>query len=254
MGPRYTGKCRWPRHRTCCHSAGSAPAGCEGGHPHPTGTGGPVLSGYAAGSGKSASDRTSWLPGRYSIPASVITQSWPCRFGAYEPLDMAMSVLSVAGLVVVRWSASDQRVRQYDYYLTVKGRATARSCVEDFPELAWYGQRPQQGPIYNIIHAEPINRGRGRADVLVKFRDVSSAWNASVNSMTPAATDCAATSGKPPSTQTPTRPSYTPHPRPDHTTHRSPRPVLQRVDRASTTRARTTPAPHRDLPAPRQQT
>jgi hypothetical protein len=30
-----------------------------------------------------------------------------------------------------------------------------------------------QGPIYNIIHAEPINRGRGRADVLVKFRDVS---------------------------------------------------------------------------------
>jgi hypothetical protein len=63
------------------------------------------------------------------------------KFGAYEPLDMAMSVLSVAGLVVVRWSASEQRVRQYDYYLTVKGRATARSCVEDFPELAWYGQR-----------------------------------------------------------------------------------------------------------------
>jgi hypothetical protein len=30
-----------------------------------------------------------------------------------------------------------------------------------------------QGPIYNIIQAEPINRGRGRADVLVKFRRVS---------------------------------------------------------------------------------
>jgi hypothetical protein len=63
------------------------------------------------------------------------------KFGAYEPLDMPMSVLSVAGLAVVRWSRTEQRVRQYDYYLTAKGRVTARSCVEDFPDLAWYGQR-----------------------------------------------------------------------------------------------------------------
>lgn len=63
------------------------------------------------------------------------------KFGAYEPLDMAMSVLSVAGLAVVRWSRTEQRVRQYDYYLTGLGRATARSCVDDFPELAWYGER-----------------------------------------------------------------------------------------------------------------
>lgn len=63
------------------------------------------------------------------------------KFGAYEPLDMPMSVLSMAGLVVVRWSRSEQRVRQYDYYLTAQGRAIAQSCIEDFPELAWYGQR-----------------------------------------------------------------------------------------------------------------
>jgi hypothetical protein len=63
------------------------------------------------------------------------------KFGAYEPLDMPMSVLSVTGLVIIRWSRTEQRVRQYDYYLTAHGRATARSCVEDFPELAWYGQR-----------------------------------------------------------------------------------------------------------------
>jgi hypothetical protein len=63
------------------------------------------------------------------------------KFGAYEPLDMPLSVLSVAGLVVVRWSRTENRVRQYDYYLTVQGRATAQSCVHDFPELAWYGQR-----------------------------------------------------------------------------------------------------------------
>jgi hypothetical protein len=63
------------------------------------------------------------------------------KFGAYEPLDMAMSVLSSAGLAVVRWSMTDRRVRQYDYYLTALGRETARSCVADFPVLAWYGQR-----------------------------------------------------------------------------------------------------------------
>lgn len=63
------------------------------------------------------------------------------KFGAYEPLDMPMSVLSMAGLVIVRWSRTEQRVRQYDYYLTAHGRATARACIEDFPDLAWYGQR-----------------------------------------------------------------------------------------------------------------
>ena len=63
------------------------------------------------------------------------------KFGAYEPLDMPMSVLSVAGLAIVRWSRTEQRVRHYDYYLTAGGRATAQSCVADFPDLAWYGQR-----------------------------------------------------------------------------------------------------------------
>lgn len=63
------------------------------------------------------------------------------KFGAYEPLDMPMSVLSVAGLAVVRWSRTEKRVRQYDYYLTSRGRVTAQTCVEDFPDLVWYGQR-----------------------------------------------------------------------------------------------------------------
>ncbi|GIF45233.1 hypothetical protein [Actinoplanes xinjiangensis] len=63
------------------------------------------------------------------------------KFGAYEPLDMPMSVLSVAGLAVVRSSRTDQRVRHHDYFLTTRGRQTARSCIQDFPALAWYGQR-----------------------------------------------------------------------------------------------------------------
>lgn len=63
------------------------------------------------------------------------------KFGAYEPLDMAMSVLASAGLAVVRWTVTELRVRQYDYYLTALGQETARSCVADFPELEWYGHR-----------------------------------------------------------------------------------------------------------------
>jgi hypothetical protein len=63
------------------------------------------------------------------------------RFGAYEPLDMAMSVLSTAGLAVVRPFLTEHRVRQHDYYLTALGRETARSCVAEFPVLAWYGDR-----------------------------------------------------------------------------------------------------------------
>jgi hypothetical protein len=63
------------------------------------------------------------------------------KFGAYEPLDMPLSVLSVSGLVVVRPSRTEKRVRHYDYYLTSKGHAVAQSCVHDHQELAWYGQR-----------------------------------------------------------------------------------------------------------------
>jgi hypothetical protein len=63
------------------------------------------------------------------------------KFGAYEPLDMALSMLVSSGLAVVRWTMTEHRVRQYDYYLTALGRDTARSCVADFPELEWYGHR-----------------------------------------------------------------------------------------------------------------
>lgn len=65
------------------------------------------------------------------------------KFGAYEPLDMAMSVLTTSGLAAVRWTLTERRVRQYDYYLTARGRETAMSCIEDFPVLAWYGERTQ---------------------------------------------------------------------------------------------------------------
>ncbi|WP_199853756.1 hypothetical protein [Plantactinospora sp. BB1] len=63
------------------------------------------------------------------------------RFGAYEPLDMAMSILATGGLVIVRATRTETRVRQHHYHLTRRGRETARSAVTDFPQLGWYGQR-----------------------------------------------------------------------------------------------------------------
>ena len=43
------------------------------------------------------------------------------KFGVYEPLDMAMSVLASAGLAVIRWTVTERRVRQYHYYLKELG-------------------------------------------------------------------------------------------------------------------------------------
>jgi DNA-binding HxlR family transcriptional regulator len=62
-------------------------------------------------------------------------------FGAYEPLDEALSVLRTPGLVVRRRRGVPDRTSQHDYYLTESGRDTARRIVEDVPELAHYVER-----------------------------------------------------------------------------------------------------------------
>lgn len=63
------------------------------------------------------------------------------KFGAYEPLDMALSILVSEGLVARDPLRGGRRVRQNNYYLTSLGREVAASVVRDFPALAWYGQR-----------------------------------------------------------------------------------------------------------------
>lgn len=63
------------------------------------------------------------------------------RFGAYEPLDDALAVLSTAGLVLRRREGSIDRTRQHNYYLTAKGRSVAREIVTDVPELGYYVDR-----------------------------------------------------------------------------------------------------------------
>jgi hypothetical protein len=51
--------------------------------------------------------------------------------------------------------------------------STRRAVPLEKPLHQDYFEWLTQGPIYNIIEAETINRGRGRADVLVRFRNAT---------------------------------------------------------------------------------
>lgn len=62
-------------------------------------------------------------------------------FGAYEPLDEALSVLRTPGLVIRRKRGKPGHTAQHDYYLTLSGRAAAQKIVETVPELAYYVER-----------------------------------------------------------------------------------------------------------------
>ncbi|WP_232550195.1 hypothetical protein [Propioniciclava soli] len=63
------------------------------------------------------------------------------RFGAYEPLDSALSVLAGAGLVFRRREGTPGRTRQHNYYLTGLGRQVARDIVAQEPVLQYYVDR-----------------------------------------------------------------------------------------------------------------
>jgi DNA-binding PadR family transcriptional regulator len=63
------------------------------------------------------------------------------RFGAYEPLDEALSVLAAAGLVHRRREGSTGRTRQHNYYITGHGRQVVRELIAEVPELGYYVAR-----------------------------------------------------------------------------------------------------------------
>jgi hypothetical protein len=52
---------------------------------------------------------------------------------------MALSTLVSEGLVGRDPLVAGRRVRRNVYYLTASGRELARSAVEEFPVLSWYG-------------------------------------------------------------------------------------------------------------------
>lgn len=62
-------------------------------------------------------------------------------FGAYEPLDEALSVLSTPGLIIRRRQGIPGHTAQHDYYLTNAGRDAAQQIVSSVPELTYYVER-----------------------------------------------------------------------------------------------------------------
>lgn len=63
------------------------------------------------------------------------------HFGAFEPLDNALSILVAAGLLRIRRQGSPGQVREHIYLLTQKGRDAMASLAAAAPELAWYRDR-----------------------------------------------------------------------------------------------------------------
>lgn len=62
-------------------------------------------------------------------------------FGAYEPLDEALSVLRTPGLIVRRRQGVPGHTAQHNYYLTSAGREAAATIVSSVPELKYYVDR-----------------------------------------------------------------------------------------------------------------
>jgi hypothetical protein len=63
------------------------------------------------------------------------------RFGAFEQLDNALSVLIEKGLARKRDRLGEKRVIQHNYYLLDRGRTTAQALLEQAPALGWYVAR-----------------------------------------------------------------------------------------------------------------
>ncbi len=62
-------------------------------------------------------------------------------FGAYEPLDEALSVLRTPGLVIRRKQGTPGHTAQHDYYLTSSGEVAAEKIIATVPALQYYAER-----------------------------------------------------------------------------------------------------------------
>ncbi|MEV4835922.1 hypothetical protein AB0K05_15455 [Nonomuraea sp. NPDC049486] len=72
------------------------------------------------------------------------------RFGAFEQLDNALSVLVEKGLARKRHRLGDTRVIQHDYYLLDQGRVIAASLITEAPALVWYVERTRT--VVNLVN------------------------------------------------------------------------------------------------------
>jgi hypothetical protein len=103
------------------------------------------------------------------------------RFGAYEPLDNALSVLSSTGLVLPRREGSAGHTRQHSYYLTERVRVVAREMVVDVPELDYYVQR-----VRLILQVVGDKGGTELKDLQYEQQEYAGAtWQSRISSIAP---------------------------------------------------------------------
>ncbi|WP_143074591.1 hypothetical protein [Methylobacterium sp. ap11] len=62
-------------------------------------------------------------------------------FGAYEPLDMVLSILKSRGLVLPRSRQMERGTDEHDFLVAAKASELIPRVVADLPELGWYDRR-----------------------------------------------------------------------------------------------------------------
>ncbi|MBF0185548.1 MAG: hypothetical protein HQM06_14340 [Magnetococcales bacterium] len=63
------------------------------------------------------------------------------RFGAYDPVDTAISFLSSRKLIKHRKRQSAEKIKEYDFLLFPNAVTLSDGIARDFPVLSWYEQR-----------------------------------------------------------------------------------------------------------------
>lgn len=103
------------------------------------------------------------------------------RFGAYEPLDNALAVLSSTGLVVPRREGRLGHTRQHSYYLSERGRVVAQEMVADVPELEYYVDR-----VRLIVRLVGGRSGTELKDLQYEHEEyVGTIWQSRISSIAP---------------------------------------------------------------------
>lgn len=65
------------------------------------------------------------------------------HFGAFEPLDNALSILRAADLIRIRRKGQPGHIQRHLYLLTQQGLEAMETLAKAAPELAWYKDRAQ---------------------------------------------------------------------------------------------------------------
>ncbi|GAA3309975.1 hypothetical protein [Nonomuraea dietziae] len=103
------------------------------------------------------------------------------RFGAWEPLDDALSLLVAHGLIsVVPIGAPPSQIDRWDYYLLEAGRDLAAELRAEAPDLRWYDER-----VTTVVMVAGDRSGNQLKEIQYKQAEYErTAWRTSIDSIT----------------------------------------------------------------------